>query len=63
MILKVFKSVLLLTLVVLIVNNVAKNGLNLFDSAEKRRIMALSSRFLVLLLLNVKISLLVQSIN
>lgn len=63
MILKVLESVLLLALVVLIVNNVAKNGLYFLNSAEKRHIMALSGRLLVLLLLNVKVSLFIQSIN
>ena len=63
MILKVLESVLLLALVVLIVYNVTKNGLYLLNSAEKRHIMALSGRLLVLLLLNVKVSLFIQSIN
>ena len=63
MILKVLESVLLLALVVLIVYNVAENGLYLLNSAEKRHIMALGGRLLVLLLLNVKVSLFIQSIN
>ena len=63
MILEVLESVLLLAFVVLIVDNVAKNRLNFLNSAEKRHIMALSGRLLVLLLLNVKISLFIQSIN
>jgi len=63
LILKVLESVLLLALVVLIVCNVAENGLYFFNPAEKRHIMALSGRLLVLLLLNVKVSLFIQSIN
>ena len=63
MILEVLESVLLLAFVVLIVDNVAKNRLNFLNSAEKRHIMALSGRLLVLLLLNVKVSLFIQSIN
>jgi hypothetical protein len=63
LILKVFKSVLLLTLVVLIIDYVGQGRLNLLDSAEKRHIVSLGCRLLVLLLLDVKVALFVQAVN
>ena len=51
---KIFESVLLLALEVLVVDNILKHRLNLFDAAEQGHVVALGRSFLILLLTNVE---------